>query len=199
MRAWGRYTHAWILFGVGFVGTLVMSASLFTQIVIGAPVFEELWKLGSALLLVHLLGVTSGPARVLVALVPGAAFGVFEHFLTYAGEDLATLVFRVAFHAGSTGLSAATWHVLADGARPGVAWLATAPATVVHWINNFAAVLLLVPSFFFQDAAEKVGLAISVTAATLAHAGAWTVLAQPEAVRRAMTRAWDAIPRDLRR
>lgn len=199
VRTWGRFTHAWILFGVGFAGTLVMSASLFTQIVIGAPVFEELWKLGAALLLVHLFRVGSGPARVLVALVPGAGFGVLEHYLTYSTEPATLFAFRVVFHSGTAALSAATWHVVADGSPPGVAWLSTAPATVVHWFNNFAAVLMLVPSLFFGDVAAKVSLAFGVTAATVAHVGAWTVLARPDAVRRALARLWDAIPHDMRR
>lgn len=182
--------HGAIAFLVGFTGTLVLAANILTQIVLGAPVFEELWKFGLALMLVAALRVDLGVLRLVIALVPGAGFGVMEHFLTYPDEPVEILVNRVVFHSGSTALSMAVYHAIAPVWDPRVRWAATIPASVVHWANNFGAVLLGFASLFAEAQANLLGFGFTSTLAVLAHVLAWLTLAAQRRVRGLVLRVW---------
>lgn len=191
--------HGVILTFVGFVGTLVLASPILWQIVIGAPVFEELWKFGIALVLVALFRVDSGPARVLVALTPGIGFGIFEHFLTYPDEPVSILLNRVVFHSGSTAMSMAVYHAIAPVWDPRVRFVATIPATLIHWANNFAAVVLGLASVVAEEPANVTAVVLTFSIAGLAHIGAWSILAGQRQVRGAVLRMWVRhAPEDLR-
>ena len=142
---------AFLLFALGW-GGILFQAGFFQQVVFGAPVFEELAKLGLALVVATTLRIRTLWITLPLALASGAAFGVMEHFLTYAEEDLVTYVGRVAFHAGSTGLSM-TFYRAFDGFHDVRArWAATAPSTLFHWANNFAALALGLGSLLWSGA-----------------------------------------------
>lgn len=131
---------ALIVFLIGWAGIL-FQAGIFQQIVFGAPVFEELAKLGPALIVVVLLRARALWIRVPLALASGAGFGVLEHFLTYPGEDLLSYGNRVAFHAVTPALSMLVYTALDRYADVRARWASTIPATLFHWANNFAAIL----------------------------------------------------------
>lgn len=149
---------------LGFFAVFVQQASIELQIVIGAPVFEELVKFGLALLLVG--AIPRGRAfpllaalRIAVAWAVGAGFGWLEHLVTYSDEPREILIGRILFHAGSTALSMAAFCVLEVSTDVRLRWFATAPAAVLHYANNVGAIALL--------ALPDVGLlwALGVTAA----------------------------------
>ncbi|MHB1260712.1 MAG: hypothetical protein ACYC2H_03250, partial [Thermoplasmatota archaeon] len=152
---------------LGFFAVFVHQASIELQIVIGAPVFEELVKFGLALLLVGAIPRGRGFAllallRVAVAWAVGAGFGWLEHLVTYSDEPREILIGRVLFHSGSTALSMAAFCALEVAADVRLRWFATAPATALHYANNVGAVALL--------ALPDVGLlwALGVTSAVYA-------------------------------
>ena len=134
---------------LGFFAVFVHQASLELQIVIGAPVFEELVKFGLALLLVgavprggHLFPLVA-LLRIAVAWAVGAGFGWLEHFVTYVEEPREVFVGRIVFHGGSTALSMAMYCVLDGAADVRLRWLATAPATALHYANNVGAIAFI--------------------------------------------------------
>lgn len=174
---------------LGFFAVFVHQASLELQIVVGAPVFEELVKFGLALLAVGAIprGGRLFPLvallRVVVALAVGAGFGWLEHFATYAEEPVEVFVGRVLFHAGSTALSMAMYCVLEGAADVRLRWFATAPATAIHYANNVGAIAFL--------ALPDVGLA---WAAALTAAAYVALVAGPVSARwwRPWVEAWTA-------
>ncbi|MEA3190534.1 MAG: hypothetical protein QOD77_1116 [Thermoplasmata archaeon] len=133
------------MFLAGFVSVFVSQANPLYQIVLGAPIFEELLKAGLTLLLVGgwTRGVWGLAVRLVAGFAVGGGFGVLEHYFSYWDEPDAMLWFRVVFHGASTTLSMLTLHVLSASRRPVVRWLATAPSTAVHYLHNTSAVLLL--------------------------------------------------------
>jgi hypothetical protein len=191
--------HAAVFLVLGGFGVFLEQASFLFQVVVGAPVFEELLKFGAALGLATLLGVESRPVRFGIALACGAAFGGLEHFLTYPGEPLAALRFRLAFHAGSPALSMATYDALHPVHDVRVRWAATVPATVLHWANNATALFLglvgLAAGELAQGPALLVGQVVAGIVLGLAIAG----LLLPVQLRRAVLTLWDRFaPRGLR-
>lgn len=171
-----------ILFAVGWTGILLQLGFL-RQLVVGAPVFEEFAKLGPALVIVALLGAQRQWARLPWAWLSGASFGVFEHYSTYPDEPLPILVGRVAFHAGATGLSMALFTVIERLPDVRGRWIATMPATVLHWVNNFGALVFAFLTVLWAGAyyiAE--GLSIVVTVLTFVLTLA--TVAEQEASRR---------------
>jgi hypothetical protein len=134
------------LFLLGWLGILVQRSFL-QQIVVGAPVFEELAKFGLALVVVTILRAKHVVARLPYAWLSGMGFGVLEHFVTYGEEDWATLLTRVAFHTATAGLSMAAYSVVEPLREVRSRWLATLPSTLLHWSNNFGVVLAVVVSF----------------------------------------------------
>lgn len=150
-----------VIFLVGWAGIL-FQASFLQQVVFGAPVFEELAKFGPALVVAALVGARSTWIRLPLAWASGAAFGVFEHFTTYPDEVVYMFVDRVAFHAGTTGLSMLFFGVF--DAMPDVRarWASTALPTLLHWANNFGAVVLA-----FASAATPLALQGAVLWSTI--------------------------------
>ena len=146
-----------VVFLVGWAGIL-FQAGLFQQIVFGAPVFEELAKLGPALIVALLLGARTLWVRVPLALASGAAFGVMEHYVTYATEDLTTYVGRIAFHAVAPALSMLVYTALESYPDVRARWAATIPATLFHWANNFAAILFGIGSIFAPFSLDLVAM-----------------------------------------
>lgn len=151
-----------ILAGIGFFSVFVEQADLLTQLVLGAPLFEEFLKFGLALLLVgwiprlpRLAGAAVIALRLLVAWAVGAGFGVLEHFVTYSGEDLGMVLSRVLFHGVATGLNMAFFTVLETLPDVRSRWLATGPASFVHYLVN--------ASFPFQIAAEALAPGAGLT------------------------------------
>lgn len=163
---------ALLLFVAGW-GGILFQKSFFQQIVFGAPVFEEFAKLGLALFVAVLLRARSLWITLPLAWASGAAFGVFEHFSTYVEEDLASYIGRVAFHTGATGLSMLFFHAFLDFSDVRARWAATAPATLFHWANNFAALMLGLTSLAFPfanviAAGWSFGITFAIWVSTLA-------------------------------
>lgn len=130
-----------ILFVLGWMGILVQQG-FFSQVVAGAPLFEEPAKVGAAIALTGLLSMRLLVVRLPIAAAMGAGFGVFEHFLTYSEEDPTSYAIRVAFHALSAAASMAAWSALESDPDVRLRWASTIPATVLHYANNFVALVL---------------------------------------------------------
>lgn len=131
---------AGIMAGAGFLAVFVDQAPFLFQLVLGAPIFEELLKFGIALLLAYPLRFRL--LRVPVALAVGAGFGWLEHALTYAAEGDRSFMWRVLFHALSTGLSMAVWQGLERMGDVRVRWGAPLGAIFLHYVNNAMAIPL---------------------------------------------------------
>lgn len=136
-----------LLFLVGWAGILLQLGFL-RQLVVGAPIFEEFAKFGPPLLVVALLGARSLTARLPWAWLSGGAFGIFEHYSTYSSEPLWMFAERVAFHAGATGLSMVIYTAVERLPSVRSRWVSTVPATVIHWGNNFGALVFAIFSVF---------------------------------------------------
>lgn len=132
---------AGILFLVGWIGILAQRGFL-RQLVVGAPVFEEFAKLGLALVVVTLLRVRPVWLRLPFGWASGAAFGVMEHFLSYGAETPFLYAARVAFHATACGLSMAVFSLVESLSDSRARWISTVASTLLHWANNFGAVVL---------------------------------------------------------
>jgi hypothetical protein len=118
------------------------------QVVFGAPVFEELAKFGPPLLVASLFGIRTLWIRMPLAWASGAAFGVMEHYVTYAEEPLELFVGRIVFHAAAPGVSMLVYTALESMPDARARWASTIPSTLVHWGNNFGAVVLASASGF---------------------------------------------------
>ncbi len=152
------FSYAGVLFGLGFFTVFVDQAPFLLQVVLGAPIFEEMVKFGLALLLalplVAVFGGFAAPGRwrhrawllltLPVALAVGVGFGILEHVTSYPDEDGASRLWRISFHAVSTGLSMVTFYAVVAWPDPRVRWFAPLPAVVVHYANNASAVVLTV-------------------------------------------------------
>jgi len=128
---------------VGFVAVFLDQMSLLLQLVVGAPIFEEAFKFGLALVLVGALGVRPLAARLAVAWLIGAGFGVMEHYWGYSMETALGFGARVAFHGLSCGLSMlGYWALSWPQAHPATRWGSTILSAFIHYLNNFGAVVL---------------------------------------------------------
>lgn len=183
---------ALVIFLVGW-GGILFQAGILQQIVFGAPVFEELAKLGPALLVVALLRVRSLWVRLPLAWASGAAFGVMEHYVTYVDEPTWLFAGRVAFHAISPGLSMLVYGALESYPDVRARWAATVPATLFHWANNFAALAFAVGGIFVPFALDPIAIAwATLVTASMALASLIAILARPRfeaAVRRTIEAA----------
>lgn len=179
-----------ILAGVGFLGSLVFAAGFLHQVVIGAPVFEEMLKFGLALMLVAWWRIGAPAPRLVLAMFPGAAFGVLEHYVTYADEPLSYFADRVLFHSGATALSMAAYSAIEPLWDARIRWASVVPAIIIHWANNFLAVVLGVGSILAGDAAEGLALAVGFTLAATAHGLAWGIVLAAPAIRHRAAREW---------
>jgi len=130
-----------ILFLLGWIGILAQRGFL-RQLVVGAPVFEEFAKLGLALAVVTVLRVRPVWLRLPFGWASGAAFGVMEHFLSYGDEATFFYVARALFHAAACGLSMSVFSLVEALPDARARWMSTVASTLLHWANNFGAVLL---------------------------------------------------------
>ena len=170
-----------VVFLVGWAGIL-FQASFLHQVVFGAPVFEELAKVGLALVVAHALRLRSFGVRLVLAWASGAAFGILEHLTTYSDEEAWLYAGRVVFHAGTAGLSMAFYQAFERMEDVRARWATTVVPTLLHWANNFAAVVLAVASLALP-VADVVSLAWAtlVTACVLVLTA--VALASPERFR----------------
>ncbi|MCA1819142.1 MAG: hypothetical protein LC620_03680 [Halobacteriales archaeon] len=155
---------------------------LLSVLALGAPLFEEFFKVGLALLVCAPLsrfarGWTGAPVyvmRLTVAAAVGALFGWSEHFL-YASEDARSYLFRVVFHTGSAALSMTAYTVLERNEDPRTRWFTTIPSSLLHYGNNGFG------PFIALFAGERAGEAWSVTMAvgTVASIPVVMTLARP--------------------
>lgn len=134
-----EHRFAFAVFFIGFMAVFVSQMPLPLQIVLGAPIFEEMFKFGLALLLV--LPLPWAIPRMISGFLIGAGFGVMEHYTTYASEADIVFLWRVAFHSISTGASMLFYVLLRHQDR--LQWpVAMAPSIFLHYINNTGAVFL---------------------------------------------------------
>ena len=125
----------------GLVAVFFHQVPLGGQVVVGAPLFEEFFKLGLALLPWAALRIQSLAVRLPTAGLVGVGFGVMEHFLSYGDEPTFILYGRMAFHGLTCALSMAVLHGL-RGADRRLLLAATLPSSFIHAGNNSAAVSL---------------------------------------------------------
>lgn len=111
------------------------------RIIVIAPIFEELLKFGLAILVGSALFGRSLSARIGVALVVGALFGLVEHTTSYPLESDLTYLFRTCFHASSTMLSVTSYTIFERVDEPRLKWIAPAYAILIHFIYNTFVVL----------------------------------------------------------
>lgn len=172
-----EYRLAGVLFLFGFFTVFVNQAPLVYQIVLGAPIFEEFLKFGLAMLIA--IPLRAMALRLPVAFAVGAGFGVLEHYVTYPDESTVQFYGRIAFHGGATALSLIAYHAVAVLPDVRSRFLATLPATLIHFANNFLAVLTLALIPAGLDVVEFVGTAISTVMIILLYVGIIWLLADP--------------------
>ena len=164
-----------VILGLQLVSLL---QAAFAVLALGAPVFEEFFKVGLALLVcVPLLRLAESPARglvliirIVVAAAVGALFGWSEHFL-YSSEDTISYMSRLTFHSGAAALSMTTYSVLERVPDTRARWFSTIPSSFLHYANNgfgiFVALILGEGAATFWS----VGLSISTVVAIPLVAG----------------------------
>ncbi len=168
VRPW---RFAAVMFGMGFAAVFVRQAPIHLQIILGAPIFEEMVKFGLALLIgLSLSWLLRGARmdgwdhwawgflRVPIALAVGAGFGVLEHVTTYPSEPDSSYYWRIAFHAISTGASMVVYHAALGARDVRTRWLAVAPAVALHYVNNYSAIVLGASSLLVPFLADVAGL-----------------------------------------
>lgn len=164
-----------VLAGLGLFSVFVDQADLLTQLVLGAPLFEEFVKFGLALLLVcwvpRLPGLAGAPTvalRMLVAWGAGAGFGLLEHTISYPHEGLGSFEVRVAFHGAAAGLSMACFTLLETLPDVRARWFSTLPSSFLHYLVNASFPAQVVAALAFPRADLAGGWIDLVTAAALA-------------------------------
>lgn len=184
----------------GFFGVFVEQANPVFQLVVGAPVFEELLKFGIALGAATLLSLDNRLVRFLLAAAAGAGFGMLEHAITYPGEPAEVLRFRVAFHAAAPALSMALYDAVQPLDNHRVRWGAIIPAALVHWLNNFVALLLGVAGVVTGGILQGPALTFAEGVAMVTLLAALLVLVLPRAGRIVLQTLWrKATPERLTR
>lgn len=153
------------LWSVLFVGISVQRVLVF------APIFEELLKFGVAILIGSTLFGRSTLARIGVAIVVGALFGLVEHATTYPMESDAVYLFRTLFHATLTVLSVSVYTVFEDMDQEGYRWIAPAYSILLHFTYNaFAVISAIVGVVVFGIQSTAVVLAYGAGAIAIAMA-----------------------------
>jgi len=128
------------LWAVLFVGIAIQ------RIVVIAPVFEELLKFGVALMVGSALFGRSMAARIGIAVVVGAVFGLVEHATTYPTEADTVYLFRTLFHTMMTVLSVSAYTAFESRGETALSWIAPAYSTLFHFFYNTFVVLWAVIS-----------------------------------------------------
>lgn len=154
------------LWAVLFVGISIQ------RIIIIAPLFEELLKFGIALLLGSTLFGRSQTARIGIALVIGAMFGIIEHSTTYPMETDTLYLFRTAFHAMMTILSIKMYTLFESEKSISLQWIAPVYPVMLHFFFNTFNVLIAVISVSVFGSVNSIvpiiyGSAILILAAVL--------------------------------
>jgi hypothetical protein len=155
-----------LLFAIGWIGILFQRGFLH-QLIVGAPIFEELAKLGLALFVVAILHARGIALRLPFGWASGALFGVFEHVTTYADEEPLFLGLRIAFHAASCGLAITMYTVLERLPDTRARWASTAISSALHAANNIGALALAVVSLVAETDPISTAYSTLVTAALL--------------------------------
>ncbi|MEA3143909.1 MAG: hypothetical protein QOG31_1233 [Thermoplasmata archaeon] len=196
-----------VLVGLGLFSVFVQQADLLTQLVFGAPVFEEFVKFGLALLAVAWLPRPSGVAalpvlalRMLVAWAVGAGFGILEHALSYSSESVGLSVVRMVFHGTAAGLSMACLSVLENLPDVRSRWFATVPASFFHYLVNASFPVQIAASLLLPG--SDLG-ALWIALVTALAAGATVALPMArervrEQVRRQVRERFPALPAAIR-
>lgn len=123
------------LWAVLFVGVAIQ------RVVVIAPIFEELLKFGIALLVGGVLFGRSFAARIAVAFVVGALFGLVEHATTYPTETDMIYLFRTVFHGMTTVLSVAAYTLFESQDESRLQWIAPTYSVLLHFFYNTFVVL----------------------------------------------------------
>ncbi len=192
------WAFAGAMFGLGFAAVFVRQAPIHLQIILGAPVFEEMVKFGAALLLgLALSWVLSGfrmtgwqhgawaLLRVPIALAVGAGFGWLEHATTYSAESDSSYAWRVAFHAVATGMSMVAFHAALRSPDVRIRWLCVVPAVALHYVNNYAAIVLGLGSIAVPALGDIAGLLSNTVVVLLAWFMLFAIVS-PRTIRRWM-------------
>ncbi len=174
--------------GLGFFSVFLIQSFILFQIAFGAPIFEEMFKFGLALLLVAYLPQRMpwlvGWLGVPVALAIGAGFGWMEHHTSYPEEDNLGYLWRVIFHAASTGLSMLLFAILLPLKDTRTRWLAIGPAVLVHYLNNAGGMVVILTLAIFIEDVEAVASAYSLLWVTSLVVGLPAALLGQKALRR---------------
>lgn len=125
--AFSTFLGLWAVLFVGFD---------LQRVIIIAPIFEELLKFGLALLIGSTLFGRSFLARVGVAAVVGALFGLTEHAVSYATEPDGVYLFRTIFHGITTMLSVGLYTRFEQHNHEELLWYAPLLAIVFHFLHN---------------------------------------------------------------
>jgi hypothetical protein len=157
---------AGLLFGLGWLGIIIQQGVL-RQLIVGAPVFEEMAKFGLALAVVTALRIRPTLLRMPFAWASGAAFGVLEHFLTYSDEPPLFWGLRVAFHLSTAGLSMAIWGLAEPLPDARVRWATTLTSSAFHAANNLGALLLSLVDALPGASLVDVGYSALITTSVL--------------------------------
>lgn len=200
------WLFAGIVFGFGFFAVFVRQADLFTQIILGAPIFEEMVKFGLALLISLAIEWVAGGfmlrswrhpgwlgLRLPIALAVGAGFGIMEHAFTYSSESRSSYVWRTLFHALATGTSMIVFHAVLLSRDVRTRWLAVLPSVFIHYLNNYAALVLGIGSLAIAPlatAASVWSMALVVSLGVMAVA----FLVAPGWARRSMEQIASRLP-----
>lgn len=131
----GLVSSVFGLWAVLFVGITLQ------RVIVIAPLFEELLKFGVALLIASTLFGRSLAARIGIAIVIGASFGLVEHATTYPTESDLVYLHRTLFHTTTTVLSVSIYSLFEATGEDRLRWIAPAYSILLHFFYNTFAVL----------------------------------------------------------
>lgn len=150
------------LWAVLFVGIGIQ------RIIVIAPLFEELLKFGTALLIGSCLFGRSRMARIGIAIVIGSLFGIIEYHTTYPHEPEIMLLFRAIFHMTTTILSVSIYSYFETGHETKFRWASPFLAIFFHFsYNTFAVGSAILMSVIYGDYLIIVTLIYGLLAITL--------------------------------
>lgn len=204
------WKFAAVVFGFGFFAVFIRQANIFFQIILGAPIFEEMVKFGLALLIsTAILWLMGGgrlrswenpwwlAIRLPAALAVGAGFGFMEHYTTYAEEPLSSYFWRVMFHALATATSMIAFQAVLPSRDLRVRWLAMAPSIFLHYVNNYGAVMLGVGSLLVSGLNVVAQILSNLVVITLASL-VLTMLAVPSLARSSLVWLTQRLPEETK-
>ncbi len=204
------WKFAAVVFGFGFFAVFIRQANIFFQIILGAPIFEEMVKFGLALLIATALLWVLGAGRLRqwespwwlfirlpAALAVGAGFGFMEHYTTYPGETDLSFFWRVMFHSLATATSMIAYQAVLPSADLRVRWLAMVPSIFLHYVNNYGAIVLGVGSLLVSGLGLVAEVLSNFVVLTLA-AMVLTMLAAPRLARTTLLWLTQRLPEETK-